>query len=103
MPSSAAPQNTNNGLPVDLECSEEEEEDEDEDEDYDDEEEEEEEDRWSLILVISKRFVQHGRRWWWWLFPRVRGFWENVRPFIPRLRSFFFLFFFLEVRLGHAH
>ena len=30
----------------------------------------------------------------WWLFPRVQGFWENVRPFIPRLRfSFFFLFF----------
>ena len=27
--------------------------------------------------------------WWWWLFPRVRGFWENVRQFIPRLRFFF--------------
>ena len=27
--------------------------------------------------------------WWWWLFPRVRGFWENVRRFIPRQRSFF--------------
>ena len=26
---------------------------------------------------------------WWWLFPRVRGFWENVRQFIPRLRCFF--------------
>ena len=25
-----------------------------------------------------------------WLFPRVRGFWENVRQFIPRLRFFFF-------------
>ena len=24
----------------------------------------------------------------WWLFPRVRGFWENVRQFIPRLRFF---------------
>ena len=29
-----------------------------------------------------------------WLFPRVRGFWENVRQFIPRLR--FFLLFFLS-------
>ena len=28
--------------------------------------------------------------WWWWLFPRVRGFWENVRQFIPGLRFFFF-------------
>ena len=29
-------------------------------------------------------------RWWWWLFPRVRGFWENVRQFSPRLLFFFF-------------
>ena len=28
--------------------------------------------------------------WWWWLFPRVRGFWENVRQFVPRQRFFFF-------------
>ena len=28
---------------------------------------------------------------WWWLFPRLRRFWENVRPFIPSQR-FFFLF-----------
>ena len=27
-------------------------------------------------------------RWWWWLFPCVRGFGENVRQFIPRLRFF---------------
>ena len=26
----------------------------------------------------------------WWLLPRVRGFWENVQKFIPRLRFFFF-------------
>ena len=26
-------------------------------------------------------------------FPRLRGFWENVRPFISRLRFFFFFFF----------
>ena len=25
---------------------------------------------------------------WWWLFPRVRGFGENVRQFILRLRFF---------------
>ena len=23
-------------------------------------------------------------------FPRLRGFWKNVRPVIPRMRSFFF-------------
>ena len=27
---------------------------------------------------------------WCWLFPRLQGFLENVRPFIPRLRFFFF-------------
>ena len=32
-------------------------------------------------------------QWWWWLFPRVREFWENVRPFIPCPRFFFFFFF----------
>ena len=25
-------------------------------------------------------------------FPRSRGFWENVRPFIPLLRFFHFIF-----------
>ena len=37
--------------------------------------------------------------WWWWLLLRLRGFGENVRPFIPRLRIFFFsafFFFFLK-------
>ena len=34
----------------------------------------------------------------WWLFPRLRGFWENVPPFIPRLHSFFsFSFFEVEI------
>ena len=28
----------------------------------------------------------HMHTWWWWLFPRVRGFEDNVRQFIPRLR-----------------
>ena len=27
--------------------------------------------------------------WWWWLFSRLRGFGDNERPFIPRLRIFF--------------
>ena len=39
--------------------------------------------------------------WWgWWLFPRVRGFWENVRLFIPRLRFFFLLLFFFLVEIS---
>ena len=42
-----------------------------------------------------KSFTHYYHRkmwwWWWWLCPRVRGFWENVRPFIPHLR--FFVFF----------
>ena len=28
------------------------------------------------------------------LFPRVQGFWQNVRQFFPRLRILFFFFFF---------
>ena len=39
------------------------------------------------------------KRLWWWLFSRLRGFWENVRPFIPRLR-FFFSPFFSEVEIS---
>ena len=34
----------------------------------------------------------------WWLFPRVRGFWENVRQFILCLRIFF-----LKWRLARAN
>ena len=32
------------------------------------------------------------------VFPRLREFWESVRPFIPRLR--FHLFFFLFFQSG---
>ena len=32
-------------------------------------------------------------------FPRVQGFWETVRQFIPHLR----FFFFLKWRLARAH
>ena len=37
--------------------------------------------------------------WLGWLFPRFRGFWENVPPFIPHLRLFGFLFVCLFVCL----
>ena len=33
-----------------------------------------------------------------WLFPRMRGFWENIQQFIPHLR-FFFSFFKVETSL----
>ena len=35
-------------------------------------------------------------------FPRVRGFWDNVRQFIPRQR-FFFLFFLSGDSLAHPN
>ena len=37
-------------------------------------------------------FFFHQIWWWWcwWLFPCLRGFRENVQPFIPCLRFFFF-------------
>ena len=47
----------------------------------------------ALLLVIT--FVAEAEMWW--LFPRMRGFWENVKQFIPHLR--FFFFFFLEICL----
>ena len=42
---------------------------------------------------------------WWWLFPRVRGFGENVRQFILRLCFFIYLFiyFFVKWRSASAH
>ena len=36
-----------------------------------------------------------------WLFPRLRELWDNVRPFIPRLR--FFFSFLCKWRLARAH
>ena len=44
-----------------------------------------------------------GNFWWWGLFPRLRGFWQNVRPFISCLRFLLLLFFFLKWRLARAH
>ena len=37
--------------------------------------------------------------WWWWLFPRLRGFWENVRPFISRLCFVFVFVFVFEMEI----
>ena len=37
--------------------------------------------------------------WWWWLFPRLWGFGENVRPFITRLRFFFFFLSLFSFRM----
>ena len=31
----------------------------------------------------------------WWLSPRLRGFWENVRPFISRQRFFILIYLFI--------
>ena len=28
---------------------------------------------------------------WWWIFPRLRGFCENARPFLPGLHFFFYM------------
>ena len=48
------------------------------------------------------------KQWWWGFFPHLRGFWENVQPFISRLRlflSFFlsFILFFSKWILVRAH
>ena len=36
--------------------------------------------------IMAAYILDYG--WWWWLFSRLRGFWETVRPFIPRQRFF---------------
>ena len=41
-----------------------------------------------VVVVVLSFFV----------FPRLRGYWESVRPFIPRLRFFFFIY----LRLARA-
>ena len=41
--------------------------------------------------VILSQIVYHLHlQWLLWVFPRVQGFWDIVRRFIPRLRFFFF-------------
>ena len=57
-----------------------------------------------LIVVFPPISLFYGTLmvgfWWqWWLFPRVQGFGENVRQFIPHLH----FFFFLKWRLACAH
>ena len=39
--------------------------------------------------VIIMRFLTRHNQRGLWLFPRLRGFWETVRPFIPRQHFFF--------------
>ena len=51
------------------------------------------------LCMVFRQHHTYYTLWLWWLFPRVRGFWENVRQFIPRLR----FFFFLKWRLARAH
>ena len=49
------------------------------------------------VLVLTDWVVRVGDMrdysewWWWWPFPHFQGFWENVWPFTPCLRFFFFL------------
>ena len=50
---------------------------------------------WLVYDTLYQRIT-----WWWWLFPRLRGFGENVRQFTPRLSFFFFFFFFFEVEIS---
>ena len=54
------------------------------------------EDHILLITVWTSAAVPKVCTTTLWLFPRLRGFWKNVRPFIPRLR-FCFVF---EVEIG---
>ena len=39
----------------------------------------------SLAKGLRRAYVGGAK---WWLFPRLRGFWENVRQFNSRLRTF---------------
>ena len=61
---------------------------------------------WASKVLPETGQVMHrnqhaGMLFKWWLFPRLQGFGENVRPFIPRLH--FFSSFFLRWRLVHAY
>ena len=49
---------------------------------------------WGTLFDVQECCEWFAMNWWWWLFPRLREFGENVRPFIPSLPSFFFPFFF---------
>ena len=43
-----------------------------------------------LIVYVC---VKNIMWWWWWLIPHLWGFSENLWPFLPWLRFFFFLSF----------
>ena len=32
-----------------------------------------------LLLLFCFKQVNLTQKWWWWLFPRLQGFWENVK------------------------
>ena len=51
-----------------------------------------------VSAIVEDKITGQWEWWWWWLFPRFRGFSENVRPFIPCLR-----FISLKWRLARAH
>ena len=40
------------------------------------------------MLLLFCFFPHPLHAHWWWLFPHLRGFFENVQPFIPRLCFF---------------
>ena len=35
----------------------------------------------NISILVLPKFNQHGWWLWYWLFPRLQGFWENVRQF----------------------
>ena len=48
----------------------------------------EEREKRGLELSAESSVAPTSGLWWWWTFPRVPGFGENARHFIPRLRFF---------------
>ena len=48
------------------------------------------------LFCGGRRSIQRYILTWWWLFPCLRGFFENIWTYIPRLRCFFF-FFLVEI------
>ena len=59
----------------------------------------------SLLIAKQTRAVKSLLQmwwWWWWLFPRMRGFWENVRQFISHLNFFFFKWRLARVHYFHS-
>ena len=53
--------------------------------------------KWKLLQPYFHNF--------WWLFPHLRGFWENVQPYLSFifLFSFFFFFVLFKWKLAYGH